>query len=114
MVPCVADSANGQHDSLDDELRTDALDVLRNVLKWRLAGRRWDAVEEAVAAMASALACRDLRAFRAAVYDLELSGPTRAVPFPNDPGVEPPPPVIEEVNELIYTLDGRQAPSKEE
>lgn len=109
----MVDEAFGPDAPLDVELRVDALDVLRDVLEWRLVGPRWAAVEEALEAMTAALRRGDVAAFRTAVYELELSGPTRAVEFPRVPVVEPPPPVIDEVNELVYTLDGRNAPPPE-
>ena len=47
-VRAVVDEAFGPDAPLDVELRADALDVLRDVLEWRLVGPRWAAVEEAL------------------------------------------------------------------
>jgi hypothetical protein len=101
-------------DGLDGELRADALDVLRDVLEWRLTGLRWTAVTAALEAMSAALPSGDVASFRAAVYELELAGPLRATGFGDTPSVDPPLPVREEVNELILILDGRQVVEPEE
>jgi hypothetical protein len=102
-------SPSGLPDTLDDELREDALDVLRDALQWRLTGPRWARVETAVEAVTSALRSGDVAALRTAVYELELAGPVRATGLGDTPVVDAPEPVREEINELIYTLDGRAA-----
>lgn len=93
--------------TLDQELREDALDVLRDALVWQLEPARWTAVDAAVDALAAALRAADVEAVRAAVYGLELAGPVRAVVVGDNPLVEAPEEVREEINELVRTLDGR-------
>lgn len=91
---------------LDGELRADALDVLWEAVEWRLTGRLWSSVEAVVAALTGAWRSGDIVALRAAVYELELAGPVRATAIGDTPIVEPPDPVREEINELIFALDG--------
>jgi hypothetical protein len=93
-------------DVLDGELRADALDVLRDALQWRLTGRRWSVVEAAVGAVTASWRAGDVATLRAAVYELELAGPVRATAVGDTPVVDPPEPVREQINELIFELDG--------
>jgi hypothetical protein len=102
-----ADAGAGGSMAVDQELREDALDVLRDALVWRLEPARWAAVAVAVNALADALHVGDVEAVRAAVYDLELAGPVRAVGVGDTPQVVTPEQVREEINELIHRLDGR-------
>jgi hypothetical protein len=91
--------------SLDEELRQDALDVLRDVTRWTLSDSRWTSVADVVGALAAALAARDWTSLRAAVYDLELAGPVRATRIGTTTILVPAPePVREEINELIHAL----------
>jgi len=92
--------------SLDEELRQDALDVLQDVTRWNLPDTRWTSVADIVDALAAARDARNWAALRAAVYDLELAGPVRATRIGTDPVLVPAPdPVREEINELIHALD---------
>jgi len=75
-------------DGLDEVLRLDALEVLRDALQWRLTGSRW----AAVVTMRSALGAGDIEALRGAVYKLELAGPIRVASFGDVPITEPPEP----------------------
>jgi hypothetical protein len=95
------------HVSLGAEGHADALNVLRDATKWRLTSARWGVVANAVRAMAAALVSGDVRAFRDAVSDLELAGPVRATRVGDTPTVPAPEPVLEEIYELIHTVDGR-------
>jgi hypothetical protein len=92
---------------VEDDVRDDALDVLRVTLVWRWTEGRWRMVAQAADALAAALAAGDDAACRAAVHDLALAGPVRAVSAENPPTEPAPDPVRERVNELIHTL-GRQ------
>lgn len=94
-------------DQVGAELREDALDVLRDALDWRMTEARWGVVAEAVRRMAVTVRSGDAGAFREAVYDLELAGPVRATGVGDTPTMPAPEPVLEEVNELIHTVDGR-------
>jgi hypothetical protein len=95
-------------DVLGDELRADALDVLRDALEWRMSSARWTAVAAGIEALSTAVRSGDVARSQAAVYELELCGPVRASGF-GDPPVPAPEPVREEINELVHTLDGRTA-----
>ena len=67
-------------------VRTEALDVLSDALSWRLAGPRWAAIEQVLAAMDAALAAGDVAALATATADLELAGPCgspRSGPIPS-------------------------------
>lgn len=99
--------------TVDTKLRVAALDVLRDALLWRLTEARWGAVAEAVGALAASLRSRDVAAVRNAVYDLELVGPLRATGIGDDCTVPAPEPVLEEINELIHTVDGHSDDAQE-
>jgi hypothetical protein len=92
---------------MEDDLRDDAVDVLRDALVWRLTTGQWTAVTQAVDVLAAALVAGDASLFREALYDLELAGPVRATRIEDAEVLPPPEPVRERVNELIHTLDGR-------
>jgi len=94
---------------MEDDLREDAVDVLRDALVWRLEDGQWRAVAQAVDALVAALVAGDASSFREALYDLELAGPVRATRIEDAEALSPPEPVRERVNELIHTLDGRPA-----
>jgi hypothetical protein len=100
---------DGRPVTLDQDLREDALDVLNDALAWRLVPARWAIVARYVDRLANALQAGDPEAVRAAVAELELAGPVRAARVGDTPLVEAPEPVREEINELIHTLDGRDA-----
>jgi hypothetical protein len=101
-------AGEGEQVSVDEELREDALDVLRDALTWRLEPARWAVVAQRVDALAVAVAAGDAEAVRAAVDDLERAGPVRAGGV-GEPPVEVPSPVRAGLTELIRTLDGRAA-----
>jgi hypothetical protein len=110
----VSNSANGgSADVLDHELRADALDVLGDVVRWRLTTHRWGSVTAAVAALADALRAGDAGAFRAALYELELTGPVRGKEFGTPAEITAPDPVREEINALVDDL-GLPAPARPE
>ena len=90
---------------LDDELRTDARDVLADALQWRLTAARWTAIGEVVDGLAAAVRSGDVEAARTAVAELELLGPVRATPVGAEPVVPAPERVREEINELVPELD---------
>ena len=96
---------DGRAPVLDDQVRADALDVLTDALQWRLGEARWAAIDAAVAELAAAVRAGDVEAAVAAVAELELLGPVRAVPIGRDPIVPAPEPVREEINELVLALD---------
>jgi hypothetical protein len=92
---------------MEDDLREDAVDVLRDVQVWRLTSGRWQVVAQAVDSVAAALVAGDTVAFREALCDVELAGPVRATRVENAETLPASESVRERVNELIHTLDGR-------
>ena len=97
---------------LDAELRTDALDVLRDALEWRLAPARWNTVAVTADVLHSALRTGDVDGFREAVYDLELAGPVRG-PGDGEASTTPAPEeVYVVISNLIHTLDPRADPQE--
>ena len=60
----------------------------------------------AVVELAAAVRAGGAEAADAAVAELELLGPVRAVPIGREPIVPALEPVREEINELVYALDG--------
>ncbi|MFI6504513.1 CATRA system-associated protein [Nonomuraea typhae] len=89
---------------MEDDVRDDALDLLAEVLVWRLAGDRWRAVERALDGLAAAGG--DTDAFREVLHDLELAGPARAVRIEDVAVLPVPEPVRERINQLVHTLEG--------
>ena len=99
---------------LDANLRADALDVLQDVLQWRLTAARWATVRGALAAMRAAYDAGDVGALREAVYDLELAGPVRANSLDGEEIGEPPAPVYDVTNGLQHDLSGEVTPAPED
>ena len=98
-------AVTGDTHALDDEVRSDALDVLTDALQWRMTEPRWAAIRAAVDALATAVRAGDVEAARPAVADLELLGPVRATPIGHEPLVPAPDPVRDEINELVRAMD---------
>lgn len=98
----------------DANLRADALDVLADVVQWRLTSTRWATVRGALDAMRAAYDAGDVDALREAVCDLELAGPVRANSLVGEEVGEPPPPVYEVANTLRHDLSGEAAPPPED
>jgi hypothetical protein len=96
------------------DVRAEALDVISDALQWQLAGPRWQAIEQVLAAMDAALAAGDLTALTAATADLELAGPLRITRIGADPVVPPPPRVRDRLNRLLHSLDGMPGAKQEE
>ena len=99
---------------LDATLRADALDVLQDVLQWRLTATRWATVRVALDAMRAAYDAGDVDALREAVYDLELAGPVRANSLAGEEVGEPPAPVYDVANRLQHDLSGEGPPPTED
>jgi len=89
---------------MDETIRADALDVLRDAQVWRLTDSRWKAVQEAVHALARAWEANDAEVFREAVYDLELAGPARATGYGDNPTIPAPEPVRERIDKMVHSL----------
>jgi hypothetical protein len=86
------------------EVRLAALDVLTDVLEWRLAEERWARVTEIVQTLDNALSTGDLVALEAATVDLELAGPVRIIRVGATPQIPAPPPVRERINRMVHSL----------
>jgi hypothetical protein len=99
---------------VDAKLRADALDVLQDVIQWRLTATRWATVRGALDAMRAAYDAGEVDALREAVYDLELAGPVRANSLAGDEVGEPPAPVYDVANRLQHDLFGEGAPPPED
>jgi CATRA-associated small protein len=95
-------------------LRADALDVLQDVVQWRLTAPRWATVRSALEAMRAAYDAGDVDTLRDAVSDLELAGPVRANSLAGDEVGEPPAPVYDVANSLRHDLSGEGAPPPED
>ncbi|MGH3922449.1 MAG: CATRA system-associated protein [Pseudonocardiaceae bacterium] len=105
----VADSAWAEGPSrsgVGSQAREDARDALRAISRMRLTGGRWEVVEQAVAALGTALAAGDSTAFSEAVCDVEQDGPLRGTGLGDEPTVPAPERVLERINVLIHTMDG--------
>jgi len=99
---------------LDASLLADALDVLQNVVQWRLTATRWATVCSALDAMRAAYDAGDVDAVRKAVFDLELAGPVRANSLAGEEVGEPPAPVYDVANRLQHDLSGDGAPAPDD
>ncbi|MFC5218407.1 CATRA system-associated protein [Streptomyces coerulescens] len=101
--------------SLEQGVRRMAVDVLADVLVWRLGRDRWEAVGRGLDAMRRALAAGDPAGLRRAVADVEMAGPHRILGLEDSALLPLPERHRERVNELIHQLDpeppeqGRQA-----
>ncbi len=60
-----------------DDRDADIVEVLRDVLEWRLSAARWPQVEQVLAVLRTALADDDADLVMQALTDLELCGPVR-------------------------------------
>ena len=99
---------------LDATLRADALDVLQDVVRWRLTAARWATVCGALDAMRVAYDAGDVDALREAVYDLELAGPVRANSLAGEEVGEPPAPRVRRREQAAVRPVRRWAPPPED
>jgi hypothetical protein len=104
-----------QADGLDDtepadtrqQAESEALEILHDVLDWRLTAGRWNLVGQIIGSMATAQAQGDLADLRRATIELELLSPVRIIKLgetPVPPPEPPPEPLREQVNHLIHSL----------
>jgi hypothetical protein len=111
--PCLP---NDSADHGDEEgARTEAIEVLMDVLEWRLAFEQWERVAERVGELVAALRGGDDDALWDATERLELLGPTRVVTGRAGavlPGHPPPEAVRERVNTLVHALGADPAPTR--
>jgi hypothetical protein len=91
-------------DPWDAETVQDAVDVLDDLVLWELAPQRWEQVDRILAWIDRALRARDGDDLRAAVAELELSGPVRILRIGGNQQTPVPPPVLDRRNALVHTL----------
>ena len=94
-------------------VHSDALDVLSDVLSWRLAAPRWQEIEKMLVAMDTALQANDLAALAEATIRLELAGPLRATRIGGTSVSAPPDAVRGRVVQLTVSLRGRRRAQEE-
>ncbi|WP_329282043.1 CATRA conflict system CASPASE/TPR repeat-associated protein [Streptomyces sp. NBC_01451] len=90
---------------IDEETRTDVLEVLGDLLAWELTPQRWERVEPIVVSLAEALAAGDGAAARDATADLELAGPVRATRLGAVPVIPVPEHIRDQADHLVHSLD---------
>ncbi|MFE2609771.1 CATRA system-associated protein [Streptomyces mirabilis] len=90
---------------MDEEIRAEALDVLREALHWRLAAGRWPEVDRLTEAMGRAISAGDGAAVRQSTHALEGAGPRRAVRAEQAAALTAQAPLRERINTLIHLLD---------
>ncbi|MEU4877112.1 CATRA system-associated protein [Streptomyces sp. NPDC021608] len=89
---------------IDDETRSDAVEVLGDLLEWQLSPGRWDRVQALVDELADILAAGDGDGVRAVTAELELSGPVRITRIGATPVIPAPPRTRDQANHLIHAL----------
>lgn len=89
-------------DREDALIRDDALNILRDILEWKLSKVRWETVAVLLDTMAADPA--DLDAVSAVTTKLEMAGPVRITRIGATPTEPPPPKVLERVNTLVDKL----------
>lgn len=93
-----------------DDRDADIVEVLQDVLEWRLAAARWPQVEQVLAVLRAALADGDTDLVVQALTDLELCGPVRVVRrLGAQPATGTPDPLREIVVEMIHSLSHRNS-----
>jgi hypothetical protein len=108
----------GPDPSIPGDVRAEALDVVQDVIQWRLAEARWSAIEQTLTAMDTACQMGDREGLEAATVHLELAGPLRIVRIGATPILPPPPPIRDRLNRLVFALGGttlapQQQPSED-
>jgi hypothetical protein len=96
-------------EGLDRETVDDALDVLQDIVLWELTAPRWEQVGQILDRLGAAIAVADREGLRAAVADLELSGPTRALRIGGTGTRGIPEPVFDRRNNLVHSLGQEKA-----
>ncbi|WP_238009095.1 CATRA system-associated protein [Dactylosporangium sp. AC04546] len=94
----------GPLNDMDAETVEDLLDVLQDVVLWRLTEHRWMLVQQALDDVAVALAATDPADLRDALVSLQLSGPVRALRIGSVDTVGVPDPVLDRQNTLVHAL----------
>lgn len=86
-------------------MRTEALEILQDVLIWRTRPDAWKEISRIVEAMAEAVSSDDPDALAARTGDLELSSPLRVIRIGDTDGDPAPEHLRERVNHLIHALE---------
>lgn len=97
--------------ALDPEAAEDLLDVLDDLLVWRLAPDRWERVGHILDTIASAVAAADVQKLIEAVTELELASPVRAHRIGHGDVVPVPQPLRDRANQLVHTVRTGQPPA---
>ena len=95
----------------DEETLEDALDVLGDLLQWRLPSPRWEQIGSILDRMGQAFAAGDDEGLRDATSQLELHGPVRANRIGTKDVDGPDPSVTERQNRLIDEIGESRAAS---
>ncbi|RLK59612.1 CATRA system-associated protein [Actinokineospora cianjurensis] len=92
--------------ALVEKVRAAALQVLGNVLRWRVAARRWPRLADLVAAVEHAVAAGDTAALDIAAANLEAATPFRnqQINQPPEARVGAPDELRERINRLQHDL----------
>lgn len=93
-----------QHDDAIAEAKLAVLDVLTDVLQWRLPKAHWTRVTEIVQSIDRALSVDDLVALEAATSDLKFAGPIRITRIGAPPQVPAPRRVRDRINSVVDSL----------
>jgi hypothetical protein len=86
------------------QIQRDALELLRQSLRWKLPAARWEGVGAIFDALEAGLALADDDMVTSATIRLGEAGPARIIKIGTTSDEPPPPPVRERVNELISRL----------
>jgi hypothetical protein len=89
-----------------EQIREDALTIVRNALKWEVPPQRWTEIAAVLADLEAALDAGDLDAVAKATIQLELAAPVRITKI-KAPVQPPPPPVRERLNVTVGRLSGK-------
>jgi hypothetical protein len=87
-----------------DDIRDDALSLLSDALVWRLPVDRWQAVDQVLGRLTTALAGGH-EVIVEVLHDLEVAGADRVVPLEEAEKLPAPQPVRERISRLVHTLD---------
>lgn len=67
-------------DELDADTRSDTLDIIEEIAKWRPSSQQWSRIEPILDRLEKALLESDQEKIQAAVVELELASPFRVPP----------------------------------
>jgi hypothetical protein len=103
----------GMEQGWDEELLSDALDVLGDLPQWRLPAPRWEQVGPILDRIERAFAEGDNDGLRFATTDLEIHGPVRANRIGTKDPQGPDQSLLERQNHLVHEIGkARPAPAE--